>query len=61
MVRKRDRNAIVVDCLFVDADFQVREGEYRWYVTICDMFHCRLTFHYCQDFIHDGFFRIRKC
>ena len=58
MVGERDGNAIVVDGLFVDSDFQVGKGEDRWAVRASDMFHCRLTFHCCQDFIHDGFFCI---
>lgn len=61
MVGERDGNAIVVNNLFVDADFQIGEGEARWCVMICDMLHCRLTFHCCEDFIHNRFFRIRKC
>lgn len=46
MVGEKDRNAIVVDGLFVNVDFQVGEGEDRWYMTFFDMLHCRLTF-YC--------------
>ena len=49
----RERNIPVV--------FLTGHDEDRWAVRVSDMFHCRLTFHCCQDFIHDGFFRIRKC
>lgn len=34
MVGERDGNAIVVDSLFVDSDFQIGEGEDRWIVRI---------------------------
>ena len=34
MVGERDGNAIVVNNLFVDADFQIGEGEARWCVMI---------------------------
>ena len=61
MVGEWNGNAIVVDNLFVNADFQIGECEDRWAVRVSDMFHCRLTFHCCEDFIHNRFFRIRKC
>lgn len=56
MVSERDGVVIVINGLFVDADFQIGEGEAGWDVRICDMFHCRLTFHCCKDFTHNVFF-----
>ena len=56
MVRQWDKNAIVVDSLLFDVDFQAEEGEDGGRLGILDIFHSCLAFHRCKDFIHDMFF-----
>lgn len=58
MVCQWDERIVMVDGLFVYVDFQAGEGKDKWRLRILDIFHSRLTFHRCKDFIHDMFFRV---
>ncbi len=58
MVCQWNGGAIVVNCLFVYVNLQTGKDEDGWGMGILDIFHSRLTFHRCQYFIHDVFFRV---
>lgn len=58
MMCQWDERIVMVDRLFVYVDFQAGESKDESRLRIWDIFHSRLTFHRCKDFIHDMFFRV---